>query len=161
MADERPSEHPAAEEFQHHRLIRRHEMRPFWAKNARSGEIGFIRATLTPVDSTFSRAGLAMLYPGQTSPARSYSTEHILLHLQGDVILSVEGEQYRLGSQDLIFIPAFVDFEQHNCGTDVALTFSVNLRLDEWPGRTFSPSGEVVEQLGREWPADDRGRWRA
>lgn len=160
MTDQRPQDHPAAEEFQHHRLIRRHEMRPYWGKTARSLDVGFIRATWSPVDSTYARAGISSIWPGQTSPARSYSTEHILLHLEGDVTLSVEGQQYVLQKHDLIFIPAFVDFEQTNFGTEVALTFSVNLRLDEWPGRTFSPTGEIVEQLGKEWPADDRGNWR-
>jgi quercetin dioxygenase-like cupin family protein len=156
MSGDRPDGHPAEERFRHHRLIRRVDMRPHWGKQPGQGEQGTMRATWTPIDASNARAGLMFIGPGQTSPASSFSTEHILLHLQGRLVYEVEGERYALEEHDLLFVPAYVPYELTNVGDDWGWWFSVNLRLDEWPGRAFR--GDVEQELGLPWPFDDEGR---
>jgi len=154
-----PDPHPAAEEFRHHRLIRRHDMRPHWSKYAKQDEQGSVRATWTPIDSTCSRAGLIFLGPGQTFLESIYSTEHILLHLKGRLAYEVENKRYTLEEHDLLFVPAYEPFSVVNVGDEYGWWFSVNLMLDEWPGRAFRADGST-NTLGTPWPFDDEGRPR-
>jgi quercetin dioxygenase-like cupin family protein len=153
-----PEQHPAAPEFQKHRLIRRVNMRPHWNKYAKQGEQGSVRATWTPMDATSARAGLIFLGAGQTFLESTYSTEHILLHIEGRLSYEVEGERYLLEEHDMLFVPAFSPMQIVNVGDEWGWWFSVNLKLDEWPGRALRDGGS--QSLGHPWPFDDDGRPR-
>jgi quercetin dioxygenase-like cupin family protein len=159
MASEHlPDEHPAEEQFRHHRLIRRVNMRPHWDKYPKQGEQGHVRATWTPIDATSARAGLMFLGGGQTALESVFSTEHILLHLKGRMVYEVEGERYLLEEHDLLFVPAYTGYSIVNVGDDWGWWFSANLRLDEWPGHAIRDG--TTNQLGAPWPFDDEGRPR-
>jgi quercetin dioxygenase-like cupin family protein len=156
VSELQPDEHPAEPRFRHHRLIRRVNMRPHWGKYIGQSDQGSIRATWTPIDSTSARAGLMFVGAGQTVLESSYSTEHILLHLQGRMVYQVEGEKYLLEPHDLLFVPAFVPFSMVNVGDDWGWWFSVNLKCAEWPGHAIRADGSA-QPLGAPWPFDDEG----
>jgi len=150
-------EHPAAEPFRHHRLLKRVNMRPHWGKQPLQDRQGSVRATWTPIDASNARAGLMFVGAGQTTMSSTFTTEHIFLHLKGRLVYEVEGERYVLDEHDLLFVPAYVPYEIVNVGDEWGWWFSVNLRLDEWPGHALRGDG-TRQELGLPWPFDDEGR---
>jgi quercetin dioxygenase-like cupin family protein len=151
-----PDPHPAAERFRHHRILRRQNLRPVFSKLATDDPQTSGVGVWTPIDASNARAGYISIEPGKSTPPHSYSLEHWVVALEGEIRVAVEGEDYLLQQYDIVFVPAFVEYTVRNVGSSDAWLFSVTSRLDEWPARSFLNGQETV--LGRPWPYDDDGR---
>jgi uncharacterized cupin superfamily protein len=107
---------------------------------------------LTPLFASSCGASIVRVAPGNSVPHQEFSTEHVLVHLTGDLSLDLCDAEYALEPHDMVFVPAFTGFLITNTGEIWAEYLSCNLKKDEWPGRRFLADGTVVAMPLRSTP---------
>lgn len=124
----------------HHRVLRRVDMFPNPYHPSKVPMADFY--VCNSLYATNLRCGLERLGPGHAEPPKQFPNEHLILHLSGPLRWSTEGQSYDAAPGDLLFVPAFVDYQFENVGTTEAWLLSCYLRIAEWHG--LNPAATTV-----------------
>jgi quercetin dioxygenase-like cupin family protein len=82
--------------------------------------------------------------PGQSSPQRRFTGDHVIYHLEGTVEWDVDGVPYRLAPGDLLYFPPGTPYSFSNVGDTVARFIDVAGRVDDWPPRMLYADGTEI-----------------
>lgn len=119
-------------------------MRPAWdLPNVQAP--GFTRAMCRGIRGDGASLGVVVMPYGQRSPVHSYSGEHLLLGISGEVRFDIGDAEYVLGELDLLFIGADVDYRYRNVGLEPAVFADVIGRVTDWPPHgTYADAGGSI-----------------
>jgi quercetin dioxygenase-like cupin family protein len=109
------------------------------------GEVeGTRRGVANGVATTSTMVNRLEMPPGQSSPKRQFTGDHVIYQLAGTVAWDVEGVVYRLGPGDMLFFPPDTTYSFANVGDDVAQFLDVAGRVDDWPPRMKYEDGTEI-----------------
>src|SRR6195952_2925960 len=100
------------------------------------GEVeGTRRAVANGIAATSTMVNRLEMPPGQSSPPRQFTGDHVVYQLEGTVDWDVDGTVYRLGPGDMLYFPPGLPYSYSNVGEEIARFIDVAGRVDDWPPR--------------------------
>lgn len=109
------------------------------------GEVeGTRRGVANGFATTSTMVNVLEMPPGQSSPRRQFTGDHVLYQLAGTVEWDVEGVIHRLTAGDMLYFPPNTTYSFANVGTDVARFIDVAGRVDDWPPRMKYEDGTEI-----------------
>ena len=107
-------------------------------------EEGTRRAVANGIATSSTMVNRLEMPPGQSSPPRRFTGDHVIYHLEGTIEWNVDGVSYRLRPGDLLFIPPNVPYSFSNPGDDIGRFIDVAGRVDDWPPRMLYADGTEI-----------------
>jgi quercetin dioxygenase-like cupin family protein len=86
---------------------------------------GFDRAAYRGLGTTFFQTNAVVLPVDQRSTARASEVDHVIVVLEGGLVVSVDGTEYSVGPWDQIFVPANVDWHYRNAHPSTTTFLSI------------------------------------
>jgi quercetin dioxygenase-like cupin family protein len=105
---------------------------------------GTRRAVANGIATTSTMVNRLEMPPGQSSPPRRFTGDHVIYHLEGTIEWNVDGVSYRLRPGDLLFIPPNVPYSFSNVGAEIGRFIDVAGRVDDWPPRMLYADGTEI-----------------
>jgi quercetin dioxygenase-like cupin family protein len=105
---------------------------------------GTRRGVANGVAATSTMVNVLEMPPGQTSPMRRFTGDHVVFQLAGTVEWEVDGSIYRLDPGDMLYFPPGLRYAYTNVGDVVARFIDVAGRVDDWPPSMLYDDGPVV-----------------
>jgi quercetin dioxygenase-like cupin family protein len=82
--------------------------------------------------------------PGQASPPRRFTGDHVVFQLAGVCEWEVDGTVHRLEAGDMLFFPPGTPYSFSNPGEVLARFIDVAGRVDDWPPRMLYEDGTEI-----------------
>lgn len=82
--------------------------------------------------------------PGQRSPQRRFTGDHVIYQLEGNVDWDVDGVLYRLEPGDMLYFPPGTPYSFSNPGAQIARFIDVAGRVEDWPPRMLYADGTEI-----------------
>jgi len=82
--------------------------------------------------------------PGQSSPRRRFTGDHVVVQLAGVVVWELDGVEHRLEPGDMLFFPPGTAYSFANPGDTTARFIDVAGRVDDWPPRMLYEDGTEI-----------------
>jgi quercetin dioxygenase-like cupin family protein len=105
---------------------------------------GTRRGVANGIATTSTMVNVLEMPPGQSSPKRQFTGDHVIYQLAGSVEWDVEGVIYRLTTGDILYFAPNTTYSFANVGTDLARFIDVAGKVDEWPPRMKYDDGTIV-----------------
>ena len=105
---------------------------------------GTRRAVANGIATTSTMVNRLEMPPGQSSPPRRFTGDHVIYQLEGTIEWDVDGVIYLLRPGDLLFIPPGVPYSFSNAGTDIGRFIDVAGRVEDWPPRMLYADGTEI-----------------
>ena len=94
--------------------------------------------------TTSAMVNVLEMPPGQSSPKRQFTGDHVLYQLAGTVEWDVEGVIHRLAPGDMLYFPPNTTYSFANVGADLARFIDVAGTVDDWPPRMKYEDGTEI-----------------
>jgi quercetin dioxygenase-like cupin family protein len=105
---------------------------------------GTRRAVANGIAATSTMVNRLEMPPGQSSPPRRFTGDHVVYQLEGTVEWNVDGVPYRLGPGDMLYFPPGTSYSYSNVGPEIARFIDVAGRVDDWPPRMLYADGTEI-----------------
>ena len=105
---------------------------------------GTRRAVANGIATSSTMVNRLEMPPGQSSPHRRFTGDHVIYHLEGTIEWDVDGINYRLSPGDLLFIPPNIPYSFSNPGDEIGRFIDVAGRVDDWPPRMLYADGTEI-----------------
>jgi quercetin dioxygenase-like cupin family protein len=105
---------------------------------------GTRRAVANGIATTSTMVNRLEMPPGQSSPGRRFTGDHVIYQLEGTVEWDVDGVPYRLGPGDMLYFPPGTPYSFSNVGDGMARFIDVAGRVDDWPPRMLYADGTEI-----------------
>jgi quercetin dioxygenase-like cupin family protein len=105
---------------------------------------GTRRAVANGIATTSTMVNRLEMPPGQSSPQRRFTGDHVIYQLEGMVEWDVDGVPYRLTPGDMLYFPPGTPYSFSNVGTTLARFIDVAGRVDDWPPRMLYADGTEI-----------------
>jgi quercetin dioxygenase-like cupin family protein len=105
---------------------------------------GTRRAVANGIATTSTMVNRLEMPPGQSSPKRRFTGDHVIYQLAGTVAWDVDGTVYRLAPGDMLYFPPGTPYSFANVGDDIARFIDVAGRVDDWPPRMLYEDGTEI-----------------
>jgi len=105
---------------------------------------GTRRGVANGIATSSTMVNVLEMPPGQSSPKRQFTGDHVIYHLAGTVEWDVEGVIHRLTAGDMLFFPPDTTYSFANVGDDLARFIDVAGKVDDWPPRMKYEDGTEI-----------------
>jgi len=105
---------------------------------------GTRRAVANGIATSSTMVNRLEMPPGQSSPPRRFTGDHVIYQLEGTIVWDVDGTPYRLRPGDLLFIPPNIPYSFSNDGTEIGRFIDIAGRVDDWPPRMLYADGTEI-----------------
>jgi quercetin dioxygenase-like cupin family protein len=105
---------------------------------------GTRRGVANGIATSSTMVNLLEMPPGQSSPLRRFTGDHVIYQLAGTVEWLVDGVPHRLSPGDMLFFPPETPYSFTNVGDDLARFLDVAGRVDDWPPRMKYEDGTEI-----------------
>jgi quercetin dioxygenase-like cupin family protein len=105
---------------------------------------GTRRAVANGIATTSTKVNRLEMPPGQSSPPRRFTGDHVSYQHEGTVEWDVDGVPYRLDPGDMLYFPPGTPYSFSNVGAKLARFIDVAGRVDDWPPRMLHTDGTEI-----------------
>lgn len=106
---------------------------------------GTRRGVANGIATSSTMVNVLVMPPGQTSPTRRFTGDHVIFQLSGTVEWTVGDDVYRLSPNDMLFFPPGTPYSFANVGDTDARFIDVAGRVDDWPPRMLYEDGTEID----------------